>query len=100
MAEAGYTDQGNGRWLVTGELGYATVPELLARTARDLKGEGALEVDLAGVTRADSAGLALLVEWTRTSVQAGREIRFTHVPAQLQSIAEVCGLEGILPLAG
>jgi phospholipid transport system transporter-binding protein len=99
MAEANYTDQGNGHWLVSGELGFATVPGLLSSTARSMRGEGAIEVDLAGVTRADSAGLALLIEWTAASDRVGRKIRFIHVPAQLLSIARVCGLEEILPLA-
>jgi phospholipid transport system transporter-binding protein len=99
MADAGYTDQGDGHWLVSGELGYATVPGLLASAGRSMQGEGAIEVDLAGVTRADSAGLALLIEWTAASERAGRKIHFIHVPAQLLSIARVCGLEEILPLA-
>jgi phospholipid transport system transporter-binding protein len=98
MAEAGYTDQGDGRWLLTGELGFATVPGLLARSVRGMSGGGAIEIDLAGVTRVDSAGLALLIEWTRAGMRAGRTIRFIHVPEQLFSIAQVCGLEDILTL--
>lgn len=98
MAEAVCSDQGGGRWLLTGELEFATVPGLLAGPGRNL-GASASEVDLAGVTRADSAGLALLVAWTRASARAGHAIRFIHVPAQLLSIARVSGLEEILPLA-
>lgn len=98
MAEASCRDQGGGRWLLTGELDFATVPGLLDGDGRDLA-ESASEVDLAGVTRADSAGLALLIAWTRARTQVGKPIRFTHVPAQLLSIARVCGLEDILPLA-
>jgi phospholipid transport system transporter-binding protein len=98
MAEATCRDQGGGRWLVTGELDFATVPGLLADCGSELAAS-ASEVDLAGVTRADSAGLALLIAWTRDRARAGQPIRFTHVPAQLLSIARVCGLEEILPLA-
>ncbi len=98
MAEIGYTDQGDGHWLLTGELGFATVPGLLASSARGMAGGGSVEIDLKGVTRADSAGLALLIEWTRAGMRAGCTIRFTHVPAQLFSIAQVCGLEDILTL--
>ena len=96
-AEATCSDQGGGRWLLTGELGFATVPGLLDGAGRDLA-VSASEVDLAGVTRADSAGLALLIAWTRARNSTGKPIRFTHVPAQLLSIARVCGLEDILPL--
>jgi phospholipid transport system transporter-binding protein len=100
MAEASWIDQGGGHWQLSGELGYGTVAGVLETAGRALRGAGAIEVDLQGVTRADSAGLALLVEWTRASVRAGRSIRFIHVPPQLLSIAQVCGLEQILPLAG
>jgi phospholipid transport system transporter-binding protein len=61
-------------------------------------GKSRLRVDLAGVTRADSAGLALLVEWLRESEIAGNSIEFVNVPAQLLSIARVCGLDDILAL--
>ena len=57
-----------------------------------------LGVDLRDVTRADSAGLALLVEWLRESEHTGNEIVFTNVPDQLLSIARVCGLDEILSL--
>ena len=61
-------------------------------------GKEQITVDLKGVTRADSAGLALLVEWLRESENAGNSIEFVNVPTQLLSIARVCGLEEILSL--
>jgi phospholipid transport system transporter-binding protein len=99
MAEARFVDNGNGNWLLEGELGVASVPGLLEQAATAMKGRGDIEVDLKGVTRADSAGLALLVELMRGSSRNGRRIAFNHVPAQLLSIASVCGLEEILPLS-
>jgi len=99
MAEADFTDRGNGNWLLEGELDYHTVPGVLARSAACIRGEGAIQVDLRGVSRADSAGLALLVAWLRNAERAGRSISFVNVPEQLLLIARVCGLEEILPLA-
>ncbi|HEB99345.1 MAG TPA: STAS domain-containing protein, partial [Thiotrichales bacterium] len=52
-----------------------------------------------GVGRADSAGLALLVEWMREARRQGREIRFLGMPAQMSAIAEVSGLSELLPVA-
>jgi phospholipid transport system transporter-binding protein len=99
VAEARFVDNGNGNWLLEGELGVASVPGLLAQAMPALQGSGNIAVDLKGVTRADSAGLALLVELMRGSSRHGRSIAFNHVPAQLLSIARVCGLEEILPLS-
>jgi len=99
MPEAGFTDLGKGHWLLEGELDYFTVPDVLARSAQRMTGEGPIQVDLKGVSRADSAGLALLVAWLRRSERAGRSISFINVPGQLLSIARVCGLEEILSLS-
>ena len=98
MAESRLVAKSAGHWLLEGELGFATVPAVLAHPGTDIRGTADLEVDLKGVTRADSAGLALLLEWLRESEQAGRRIAFVNVPPQLLSIARVCGLDEILSL--
>lgn len=98
MAEAVLVDNGSGHWLLQGELGFDSVSSVLQHAGANMLGNGHLEVDLKGVTRADSAGLALLVEWLRESEKAGNEITFINVPPQLLSIARVCGLDEILLL--
>ncbi len=99
MPRAGFTERGDGDWLLEGELDYFTVPDVLARSTGRMPGAGAVRVDLKGVTRADSAGLALLLAWLRDSERTGCSISFVNVPAQLMSIARICGLEEILPLS-
>lgn len=87
---------GDGTWGLVGELGFATVSGLLKSTPRRFFEGGDVRLDLSGVTRADSAGLALLVEWLRESANRGRSIDFLHMPEQMLSIARVCGLADIL----
>lgn len=98
MAKAVLVDNGSGNWLLQGELGFDSVSSVLRHAGANMLGSGRLEVDLTGVTRADSAGLALLVEWLRESEKTGNEITFINVPPQLLSIARVCGLDEILSL--
>jgi len=98
MAEARLIDNGAGNWLLQGELGFESVAGVLRHAGAMMAGETRLEVDLRDVSRADSAGLALLVEWLRESQHAGNEIVFINVPDQLLSIARVCGLDEILSL--
>ncbi|MGD2137215.1 MAG: STAS domain-containing protein [Gammaproteobacteria bacterium] len=98
-AEAQLRDLGNGRWLLQGELGFDTVLAVLEHAGADMTDAGEIEVDLRGVTRADSAGLALLIEWLRESERRGNRIAFVNVPVQLMSIARVCGLDEILSLS-
>jgi len=100
MSDVRLEDTGNGTWRLAGELGFATVTGLLQDTPASFSANGDIKIDLSGVTRADSAGLALLVEWLRESVKAGRSITFLHMPAQMLSIARVSGLADILFGAG
>jgi len=98
MARAQLVEDDDGNWLLQGELGFASVPSVLQHAGMNMLGKEQVTVDLRGVTRSDSAGLALLVEWLRESEIAGNTIKFVNVPAQLLSIARVCGLEDILSL--
>lgn len=58
-----------------------------------------LVIDLKDVTRTDSAGLALLLEWMTLARKKELQIHFRNLPAQLWDIAKVSDLEGIIPLA-
>ena len=99
MSESALVAQGGGRFRVSGHLTFATAGALLRDSAVLWQGgESSLTVDLDGVERADSAGLALLVEWMRTARDAGTAIRFQNIPDQLWAIARVGGLDDILPL--
>ena len=86
----------DGLVIVEGELSFATAPAL-ATPPWPQSGEP-VTVDLAGVRRADSAGLALLLEWARAARRQGRPIRFVHTPEQLKSLARVTGVDAILAL--
>lgn len=100
MADAVLETGEQGRWRLSGELGFGTVSGLLKSSRAGFSNADAIEVDLSAVTRADSAGLALLIEWLRTAERAGRTISFVNMPAQMQSIARICGLDDILTSSG
>lgn len=86
---------------LSGELDFAGVPAALQKLDRALgQGGDALTVDLSGVTRADSAGLALLLEVTRRARARKRALSFTGTPAQVRKLAEFFGIAALLPLAG
>jgi phospholipid transport system transporter-binding protein len=78
-----------------GELSFASVPALLAR-ARELVADAKL--DLSGVTTADSAGVALLLELTRRAKSEGRQLVLTAAPAQLRDLISFFDLESALRL--
>ncbi len=96
MSATRLVQQGEGRYVVQGELSFDTVTGLLSESHSLFAGESSVELDLSGVTYADSAGLALLVEWLRQARLQGRQLRYQSLPAQLQSLANVSEVTGLL----
>ena len=89
-----------GGYRVVGDLGLASATAVLAAGETAFAGQAAVEVDLAGVTDADSAGLAVLIEWTRSARRDGRGIVFKGLPPRLAALARIGGVYELLPLAG
>jgi len=91
--------QASGRLLLQGELSFSSVPGLLNEGKHLQPGSGGVLVDLQGVTRTDSAGLALMVEWTRNARAQGVDITFVNIPQQMMALIRLSGLEEVLSLA-
>lgn len=79
---------------LAGELGFATASALLKEHA----GSTTAVLDLSGVTRVDSSGLALLLELKRESKAPGG-LRFEKAPKQLRNLADFFDLSSLLNLA-
>lgn len=91
------TDQ-PGRLRLEGAVEIATVRSLWQQSGQLLPRPDRVVIDLGGVTRADSAGLALLIHWTREQRHHGGSVEFVNIPEQMQAIARVSGVDTILPL--
>ena len=90
---------GGERFALVGVLDFTTVCTLLRDGERMLAGEGPLDIDLAGVREANSAGLALLLEWIDLAKRRGRPLRLFNLPESLDHLAELANLGPLLPLA-
>ena len=85
----------NGACTLQGPVTMANVEALLEQGARQIDG-AQVTVDLSGVTEVDSAALSLLLEWRRQAQSANRVIRYTNLPANLKSLAELYGVTELL----
>lgn len=86
----------DGRLRLSGTLSFANVPQLQTRLGPLLEaGEDAV-LDLSGVQRSDSAGLALLVEWLRQARQRGTRLHFENIPQQMEAMARVSHVYDLL----
>ena len=86
---------GNGRWAISGELDFASVPELWAQLVPRLDGSDWV-LDLGAVSRSNSAALALLLEAQATTRQAGGRMRVEGLPDSLVQLGQVSGLASLL----
>ena len=53
--------------------------------------------DLGGVSAADSSGVAVLLAWQRRAHDAHQRLSFINVPENVQKLAALYGLDGLLP---
>jgi phospholipid transport system transporter-binding protein len=86
------------RFVVTGEMTLESAKIALIESKGVFDAVNDIEIDLQHVTQADSAGLALLVDWMRAAKKAKKSIAFKHLPEQMNSIAKASGLDELLPL--
>jgi phospholipid transport system transporter-binding protein len=94
-------DAGAGRFTLEGAVTMATVTGLRGAGLQAFaRGSGAIEVDLAGVQRADSGALALMVDWLAWARTAGRALTYTSVPAALLALARLSGVDELLVGSG
>ena len=94
------TPAGDGCLHIAGELSFATVPGLLAESGELFEGSSTFVVDLEGVQRADSAGLALLLEWLKRCRKREQDLFFRNLPPSLTDIARVSNLEELFERLG
>jgi len=87
-----------GVYHLSGELVFETVPDVLERSVMMFQSGVDVDIDLSGVVRADSAGLALLIEWVRRANKQRHKMVFRNMPEQMSAIVGLVGLDEVLPL--
>jgi phospholipid transport system transporter-binding protein len=80
-----------------GPLTFATARAArLAGLAAVRAASQALQIDCAGITHADSAGLAVVLDWLAAARLAGRPLRLTGLPEGLMALARISEVERLL----
>jgi phospholipid transport system transporter-binding protein len=81
---------------LSGMLNFSTVSALLRPGAEAIGAGRAAVIDLSGIAESDSSGLALLIEWLSIARAARRGLRYENVPEQIQELARLSDVEGLL----
>jgi phospholipid transport system transporter-binding protein len=81
---------------LTGDLVFASVPSIWSQLEPLLRSNSSLTLSLGGVERADSAGLALLIEGLQRGWELGNPLRLEKIPASLWDLAGLCNVAALL----
>jgi phospholipid transport system transporter-binding protein len=86
------------RLAIRGALTFETARRASDAGLRALSASAArrLAIDCAGVTAADSAGLAVCLVWLAWAQRDGRELAFTNLPASIRALARISDLEPVI----
>ena len=86
---------GEGRLLLEGAIDFGSVPDLYRQLADHLQRDASLSIDLEGVERFNSAGLALLLQWLEDARARNVSLTFLNLPAAHGELASLYNLTGL-----
>jgi phospholipid transport system transporter-binding protein len=87
---------GKRRWRLDGDLDFASVPGLWAELSKLIDSQRRVSLSLAGVRRANSAGLVLLVEARDLARHRGCALRLVDLPRELVDLASMSRCETLI----
>ena len=96
MSDFELQDHGDGRFSLNGEMSFETAERILHASEEPFLQHTRIEIDLSGITKSDSAGLALLLEWITWANHTVREIRFVRMPERVLAIAKTTEVDDLL----
>ncbi|MCG7922158.1 MAG: STAS domain-containing protein [Candidatus Thiodiazotropha lotti] len=79
-----------------GEMTFSHARSLLLQSESQFANLPDVEIDLMRVEKADSAGLALMLEWLARAAERDARVVFTQVPETIHSVARLCQIESLL----
>lgn len=85
--------QSNNYYHVEGDLTFFSLDKNNIKSFGFLNSSKKLCMDLAKVSAADSAGLALMIEWIKQSKLCGTKLSFKNIPQQLLTLAKLSNID-------
>lgn len=90
---------GKGRFTAQGQLSFGSASAAVELVRSQFESCNDMHVDLSGVTEADSAGLAVLIEWVAIARRRKGTLQLSHLPSELQALAAISEVNQLLPVA-
>ena len=96
MSDFEFNDLGGGNFEISGDMSFETAERILRASQRTFEQHENVRVDMSAVDKADSAGLALLLEWMSWAKQGVAKIDFVAIPASILAIAHTAELKDLV----
>lgn len=96
MTDFGITATAPGRLEAHGAMSYEGAGSALQAGLALIPHGSQCTIDLSKVSEADSAGLAVLVEWLATARLRKSTIRYQGIPAQILAVARISDLDELI----
>ena len=84
---------------LSGPVTLANVAQVLEEGLQQIR-DGAGTMDLGGVTELESSLVAMLLAWLREAKRRKSEVAFANLAQGLETIAQLYGVDGLLPVPG
>ena len=96
MSEFELADLGDGKFSLSGDVSFRTAESVLQESDGLFSSGSDVQIDLSQVSRTDSAGMALLLEWLSRAAGAGVQLQFANIPEKIKAIAVTAEIDDFL----
>ena len=93
ISEVSARESGKGCFVVSGTLGFDTVPDLMKQARRLFAPFDSVVVDFSGVDNCNSAGLAVVLEIAKELRQKNKSVCFQSLPQQIHTFARAYSID-------
>jgi phospholipid transport system transporter-binding protein len=93
MSSVTITNEGSGHFVVDGDLTFSAMDKKTVSSFAFLAANKQITIDLGKVSNADSAGLALMLEWTKHARSKRVQLHFINIPEQILNLAKLSNID-------
>ena len=81
---------------LAGVIDFSTAPTLLTDVAEQFEANRAVTVDFSSVEHANSAALAVLLQWKEQAAEKGCTVNHQNLPDSIRQLSEICQVSALI----
>lgn len=93
MSKLSIINQASGYLIIDSDLTFQSIDGQALKSFAYMQAGKEITIDLGRVSNADSAGLALMIEWIKYTRSHRIQLHFKNIPGQLLALAKLSGFD-------